>query len=47
MDYGEERECIKPGAGDADLWIKIWDELHSLAARDVTVEVKHVKAHCT
>ena len=20
-----EKECIKPGAGDADLWIKIWD----------------------
>ena len=27
-----ERECIKPRAGDADLWIKIWEELHSLAA---------------
>ena len=25
----------------ADLWIKIWEELHSLAARDITVEVAH------
>ena len=41
------RECIKPRAGDADLWIKIWEELHSLAARDTTVEVEHVKAHRT
>ena len=39
-----ERECIKPKAGDADLWIKIWEELHLLAAR---VEVEHVKAHRT
>ena len=29
------------------MWIKIWEELHSLAARDITVEVEHVKAHCT
>ena len=42
-----ERKCIKPKAGDADLWIKIWEELHRLAARDIVVEVKHVKAHRT
>ena len=42
-----ERECIKPKAGDADLWIKIWEELHRLAARDIVVEVEHVKAHRT
>ena len=42
-----ERECIKPQAGDADLWIKIWEELHSLAARGMAVEVEHVKAHRT
>ena len=42
-----ERECIKPKAGDADLWIKNWEELHSLAARDITGEVEHVKAHRT
>ena len=49
MGYGEkrERECIKPRAGDADLRIKIWEELHSLAARDMAVEVEHVKAYCT
>ena len=23
-----EKECIKPSVGDADLWIKIWEELH-------------------
>ena len=27
-----ERECIKTKAGDADLWIKIWEELHRLTA---------------
>ena len=25
---GEKKECIKPRAGDADLWVKIWEELH-------------------
>ena len=39
------RKCIDPKAGDADLWIKIWEELHRLAARDMAVEVEHVKAH--
>ena len=38
---------MKPRAGDADLWIKILEELHSLAARDVAVEVESVKAHRT
>ena len=42
-----ERECIKPRAGDAGLWIKIWEDLHSLAARDFIVEVEHVRAHRT
>ena len=42
-----ERRCIDPKAGDADLWIKIWEELHSLAARDIVVEVEHVEAHRT
>ena len=28
-----ESKCIKPRAGDADLWIQIWEELHSLAER--------------
>ena len=23
-----ERKCIDPKAGDADLWIKIWEELY-------------------
>ena len=38
---------IKPKAGDADLWIKIWEELHRLAARENVVEVEHVKAYRT
>ena len=42
-----EKECIKPSAGDADLWIKIWEELHELVKRGILVEVAHVKAHRT
>ena len=42
-----ERECIKSRAGDADLWIKIWEEFHLLAAREIVVEVEHAKAHRT
>ena len=40
-----ESEYIKRQAGDADLWIKIWEELHLLASRNTVVEVEHVKAH--
>ena len=48
MGYaGVKRECFKPTAGDADLWIKIWEELHKLAASDMAVDVEHVKAHRT
>ena len=42
-----ERECTKPKAGDDDLWIKMLEELHRLAARDMVVEVEHVKAQRT
>ena len=42
-----ESKCIKPRAGDADLWIKMWEELHDLAGRGISVEVEHVKAHRT
>ena len=42
-----EKECIKTSAGDADLWIKIWEELHELVRRGILVEVAHVKAHRT
>ena len=28
-----ERKCVNPKAGDADLWIKIWEELQSLSSR--------------
>ena len=47
MDNGGDRECIKPRAGDADSWIKIWEELHYLAEGCILVEVEHVKAHRT
>ena len=40
-----ERKCIDPKAGDADLWILIWEELHNLAGGDILAEVEHVKAH--
>ena len=42
-----ERKCIDPNAGDADLWIKIWEELHLLLSKEMLVEVEHVKAHRT
>ena len=42
-----ERKCIDPKAGDADLWIKIWEELHPVKSEEILVEVEHVKAHRT
>ena len=42
-----ETECIKPRAGDADLWIKTREELHELVKRGISVEVAHAKAHRT
>ena len=42
-----EKECIKPRAGDADLWLTIWEELHELVKRGIVVEVARVKAHRT
>ena len=42
-----EKECIKPRAEDADLWTKIWEELHGRGGRGILVEVEHVKAHRT
>ena len=41
----ERRKCIDPNAGDADLWIKIWEELHLSASKEILVEVEHVEAH--
>ena len=41
----DEKECIKPRGGDADLWIG--EELHGLEKRGTLVEVEHVKAHRT
>ena len=42
-----ERKYIDPKAGDADLWIKIWEEMHLLVSKFLLVEVEHVKAHRT
>ena len=42
-----EEECIKSRAGDADLWLKIWEELDELVKRGISVDVAHVKAHRT
>ena len=42
-----ETECIKPRAGDAHLWMKIWEEFHELVKRGFLVDVEHVKAHRT
>ena len=45
--WSGERKCIDREAGNTDLWIEIWEELHGLAAGDFLVEVEHVKAHRT
>ena len=33
-----EKECIKPRAGHAVLWITFWEELHELIKRGILVE---------
>ena len=43
--WRRERKCIDPKAGDADLWTKIWEQLHYIVSRDVVVEVEHVTPH--
>ena len=40
-------KCVKPRVRDADLWIKILEELHGLVLRDILVEVEHDEAHRT
>ena len=42
-----ERKCIEPKAADADLWIRIWEELQLSTSKEILVEVEHVKAHRT
>ena len=42
-----KRKCIKPKAGDADLWTKIWEELHLSRSKEILVDVQHFKAHRT
>ena len=32
-----ERKCMDLKAGDADVWIKIWEELHRLRSEDIVV----------
>ena len=38
-----EKECIKPRAVDADLWMKIWEKLHGLVEMCILAvrEVRH------
>ena len=42
-----ERKCIDPKAGDADLWIKTWEEMHLFLSEEILVTVEHVKTHRT
>ena len=42
-----ERKCVEPKSGDADLWIKFWEELHLLTSKETLVEVERVEAHRT
>ena len=42
-----ERKYIDPKAGNADLWIKKWEELNLLTSKEILVKVEHVKAHRT
>ena len=42
-----ERKRFDPKARNADLWIKIWEELHFLVSKGISVEVEHVKANRT
>ena len=35
-----ERKNIDPKAGDADMWTKIWEELHLLVSKEIVVEVR-------
>ena len=46
MDHGE-KECIKPRAGDADLWVKNGESCVSWLEEASLVDVAHVKAHRT
>ena len=39
------KECIKPRAGDADLWIKIGKNHMNWFKKGIPVEVEHVTAH--
>ena len=41
------RKCIDPKAGDADVWVKIWEEVHLPVSKEMLVEVEDVKAHRT
>ena len=43
----EEGHASIRKAGDAGLWIKIWEELHLSTPKELLVEVEHVKAHRT
>ena len=38
-----ERKCVDPKAGDADLRIKMLEELHLFMSKEILMEVEHVK----
>ena len=40
-------KCIGSKAHDADLWIAVWDKLNNFRAKDIWIEVEHVKARRT
>ena len=40
-------KCAGPKAGDVDLWIKKWEQLHYLRSNELLIEVEHVEAHRT
>ena len=42
-----EKNASTRKLGDADLWLKIWEELDLLVSKEFSVEVEHVKAHRT
>ena len=41
------KEMHRSTSGDADLWIKIWEELHFLVSKEILAGVEHFKAHRT
>ena len=47
MFPARQHECTDPEAGDAHLWITIWEGLQLSTSKEILMEVEHVKAHRT